>query len=101
LDSVAVIDKISATIKSMNETVTTIAAAVIEQGAATDEIARNISEAAQGTKEVSMSISTVNDAAGGAQKAADELLASSASLASQAKELRGAADRFMNAIRAA
>src|SRR6202043_3766552 len=44
---------ITTTIKSLNEISTAIAAAVEEQGAATNEIARNVQLAAKGTGEVS------------------------------------------------
>ncbi len=50
-ESVGAIQEIAATITSVNEIATTIAAAVDEQGAATKEIARNVQEAAKGTQE--------------------------------------------------
>ena len=43
----------------------TIAAAVEEQGAATEEIARNVDQAAQGTTEVTRNITGVSRADGG------------------------------------
>lgn len=45
-ESVGAIQEIAATIVSVNQSATTIAAAVEEQGAATKEIARNVQEAA-------------------------------------------------------
>ena len=56
-ESVGSIQEIGATIASVNEIATAIAAAVEEQGMATAEIARNVQEAARGTQEVSSNIS--------------------------------------------
>ena len=53
----------------------TIAAAVEEQGAATEsEIARNVQEASIGTQQVSSTIVTVNEAASESGRAAGEML---------------------------
>ena len=101
IDSVAAIEKISETIRSMSDTATTIAAAVVEQGSATDEIARNVNEAAQGTNEVSSNINRVSDATQQTQKQAGQVLGSAEGLAQRAGELRSAAERFMAVIRAA
>ena len=51
-DSVAAIKEIGGTIGRIASIATTIAAAVEEQGAATQEIARNVHQAAKGTAEV-------------------------------------------------
>jgi methyl-accepting chemotaxis protein len=52
-DSVNAIKEISGTIERLSEISSTIAAAVEEQGAATQEISRNVQQAAQGTMQVS------------------------------------------------
>ena len=52
-DSVNAIKEISGTIEKLSEISSTIAAAVEEQGAATQEISRNVQQAAQGTQQVS------------------------------------------------
>jgi methyl-accepting chemotaxis protein len=52
-DSVGAIKEISSTIERLSEISSTIAAAVEEQGAATQEISRNVQQAAQGTQQVS------------------------------------------------
>jgi methyl-accepting chemotaxis protein len=101
IDSVAAIEKISETIRSMSDTATTIAAAVVEQGSATDEIARNVNEAAEGTNEVSSNINRVSDATQQTQRQAGQVLGSAEGLAQRAGELRSAAERFMKVIRAA
>ena len=55
-DSVGAIKEIGDTIGRMSEISSTIAAAVEEQGAATQEISRNIQHAAQGAQRVSSNI---------------------------------------------
>src|SRR5207237_1395922 len=59
-DSVAAIKEIGGTINRISEIASTIAAAVEEQGAATQEIARNVGEAARGTQQVASNITNVN-----------------------------------------
>lgn len=58
-DSVGAIQEISGTIEKLSEISTVIAAAVEEQGAATQEISRNVQQAANGTRQVSANISDV------------------------------------------
>jgi len=58
--SVAAIKEIGGTISQISEISSTIAAAVEEQGAATQEIARNVGEAAKGTAQVANNITDVN-----------------------------------------
>src|SRR5207253_7822042 len=55
-DSVAAIKEIGGTIGRISDIASTIAAAVEEQGAATNEIARNVGEASKGTAQVATSI---------------------------------------------
>src|SRR5215211_7561416 len=50
-DSVTAIKEISGTIEKLSEIASTIAAAVEEQGAATQEISRNVQQAAMGTQQ--------------------------------------------------
>ena len=64
-DSVGAIKEISDTIEKLSEISSTIAAAVEEQGAATQEISRNVQQAAQGTQQVSSNITDVQRAQGG------------------------------------
>ena len=99
--SVSAIGEIGATIGSVNEIATAIAAAIEQQGMATAEIARNIQEAARGTQEVSGNISGVSDAAGETRETAMRLLSSAAQLAGQAETMRASVEDFFTAIRAA
>ncbi len=100
-ESVASIDKITGTIRSMNEIATTIASSVEEQGAATEEIARNVHEAALGTNDVSANIAGVTKAATETGETAERVLATSQVLDRHASDLRHAADEFMETVSAA
>jgi methyl-accepting chemotaxis protein len=100
-DVVRAIEHITTTIAAINDAATTIASAVEEQGAATQEIARNVHEAAQGTGQVSSNITGVNRAAGETGTAAGQVLTSADVLGKQAKTLRDEIDAFLAHIRAA
>jgi methyl-accepting chemotaxis protein len=65
-----VIRGIGLTIEKIKQINFGIASAVEEQGAATQEIARNVQQAAQGTDEVTRTIHTVKEASVGTGAAA-------------------------------
>ncbi|MBA2397217.1 MAG: HAMP domain-containing protein [Bradyrhizobium sp.] len=99
--AVTAIRSISTTIGEINDVTTAIAAAVEEQGAATREIARNVSHAATGTSEVSSNIVGVSSASTEAGTAASEVLTASGALRREADVLREEIDAFLENIRAA
>ena len=78
-----------------------IAAAVEEQGSATNEISRNVHEAAAGTREVTTTIGGVSQAATETGAAASEVLSASAALSKQAEELSREMHGFASDVRAA
>lgn len=100
-ESVGSIQEIEATIASVNEIATAIAAAVEEQGMATAEIARNVQEAARGTQEVSSNISGVSQTASETGRTATQLLSSANELSQQSEMLRTQVEGFFVAIRSA
>jgi methyl-accepting chemotaxis protein len=100
-EAVQAIEKIGGTISSIHGIATTIASAVEEQGAATREIARNVQQAAEGNGQVSHNIVGVNQAAGEAGLAADQVLQSADELSRQSAKLRVDVDQFLQRIRAA
>jgi methyl-accepting chemotaxis protein len=100
-DSVKAIEGIGTTIKQVHEIATTIAAAVEEQGAATQEIARNVQQAASGTGQVSSNIADVTRAVGEAGRAAERVLTESGGLMQQSDELRKQVSEFLSVIRVA
>jgi methyl-accepting chemotaxis protein len=100
-EAVTAIREIGEVIKRVNDVSTTIAAAVEEQGAATQEIARNAQQAAKGTSDVSTNISGVTQAAGETGTAATQVLEAAKSVAAQSENLRQRVDSFLGSIRAA
>ncbi len=100
-DSVAAIKEIGGTISRISEIAATIAAAVEEQGAATQEIARNVGEAAKGTQQVASNITDVNRGAGETGSASAQVLASAQSLSSESNHLKAEVDKFFMTVGAA
>jgi len=101
LDSVAAIKEIGGTIGRISEITSTISAAVEQQGAATQEIARNVDEAAKGTGHVASSINAVSRGAGETGSASAQVLASAQSLSSESNHLKLEVDKFLSTVRAA
>ena len=100
-DSVAAIKEIGGTITRISEIAATIAAAVEEQGAATQEIARNVQQAAQGTAQVAANISDVSKGAGETGSASSQVLSSARELSGQGNKLKFEVDKFLTTVRAA
>ena len=65
-EAVQAIEGIGRTIGAINDITSAISLAVEQQGSATQEIARDVQEAALGTGQVSSNIAAVNQAAEGA-----------------------------------
>jgi methyl-accepting chemotaxis protein len=100
-DAVNAIASIGKTIGEIDQISTAIAAAVEQQGAATQEIARNVEEAAKGTQEVSSNIGGVTEAANSTGAVANQVLASARSLSEQSGELRNLVQTFLTEVKAA
>ena len=76
-------------------------AAVEEQAAATQEIARNVEQASAGTQEVSSNIAGVTEAAGSTGRAAEGMREASLRLTEQSDTLKQAVGTFLRDIRKA
>jgi methyl-accepting chemotaxis protein len=100
-DSVGAIKEIGDTIGRMSEISSTIAAAVEEQGAATQEISRNIQHAARGTSEVSANITDVQRGAGETGSASAQVLSAAQSLSRDSNRLKLEVGKFLDTVRAA
>ena len=100
-ESVGAIKEISDTIGRMSEISSTIAAAVEEQGAATQEISRNIQQAAQGTQQVSSNITDVQHGATETGSASAQVHSSAKSLSSESNRLKLEVGKFLDSVRAA
>ena len=85
----------------MSDVATSIAAAVEEQGAATQEIVRNVAQAAGGTDMVTTNITGVADAAAGTGAAAGQVLGAASELSRQSEHLGAEIQRFLATVRAA
>jgi methyl-accepting chemotaxis protein len=100
-DSVGAIKEIGDTIARMSEISSAIAAAVEEQGAATQEISRNIQHAAHGTSEVSANIGDVQRGAGETGAASAQVHSAAQSLSQESNRLKSEVARFLESVRAA
>ncbi len=100
-DAINAIQAIGGIIGEVNEVATAIAAAVQEQGAATQEITRSTQYAAQGTKNVSDNITGVKTDADTAAGAADNVKQASETLETQSRQLGEQVSDFLGKIRAA
>ena len=98
--SAEAIETITKTIGRVSEISTAIASAVEEQGAATQEISRNVQQAAQGTQEVSANSTGVSEAARQTGLAANEVLQSAGVLSRDGATLRTQVDEFLRTVRA-
>jgi methyl-accepting chemotaxis protein len=99
--SVTSIKEIGTTIALISEISATIAAAVEEQGAATQEIARNVQQAASLSNHVAANVTDVNKGAGQTGIASTQVLSSAQSLSKESQQLRIEVDNFLAAVRAA
>jgi methyl-accepting chemotaxis protein len=100
-ESVAAIKEIGGTIGRISEIAATIAAAVEEQGAATQEISRNVQQAAHGTSQVATNITEVNRGASETGSASTQVLGSAKSLANESNRLKLEMGKFLETVRAA
>lgn len=99
--AVSAIAGITGRIREIDGMATGIAAAVEEQGAATQEIVRNVAQAAQGTSEVTSNISGVARASEETGAAASQVLASASELSRQSEHLASEVRLFLSTVRAA
>jgi methyl-accepting chemotaxis protein len=100
-DSVGAIKEISGTIEKLSEISSTIAAAVEEQGAATQEISRNVQQAALGTMQVSSHVTDVQHGAGETGSASSQVLSAAQSLSNESNRLKLEVGKFLSSVRAA
>jgi methyl-accepting chemotaxis protein len=99
--TVGAIREIGATIGQIDEIAGSIATAVEAQGAAIKDIARNVQEAADGTRGVTQNIAGVTNASGEVGRAAESVLGSAGDLADQSARLKQEVDSFLATVRAA
>ena len=96
--AVSAIGEIATIITSINDYQLTIASAVEEQTATTNEMARNVSEASTGSGEIATNISGVAAAASTTTEAVNQTLAAIGELARMSSELRTEVGRFRTTV---
>ncbi|MGD9639193.1 MAG: methyl-accepting chemotaxis protein [Alphaproteobacteria bacterium] len=99
--SVSAITKIGDVINKIDQISAVIAAAVEEQGAATQEISKNIDQASQGTKSVSDNIVIITKVASDSGMAANDVLVASKDLADKTDVLKSEILSFIEKIKIA
>jgi methyl-accepting chemotaxis protein len=97
--AVEAVRHVAASMTEIEKVTTAIASAVEEQGAATQEISRNATLAAQGTKTLATNISTVNGAIGETTRSAGAVLEASLSLSDEATRLTEDVQNFFASLR--
>ena len=85
----------------MNDISGSIASAIEEQGASTQEIAHNTEAAARGTAEVSDNIGGVSQGIAATETAASRVLAAADQIGRQTASLRAEVDKFLTNVQAA
>jgi methyl-accepting chemotaxis protein len=100
-DSVVAIKEIGATIGQMSEIAAAIAAAVNQQGTATQQIAHDVQSAATGTADAAASSTDVAKGSSETGAASSRLLASAQTLSGEGGHLKREVEEFLRSVRAA
>ncbi|MCJ2090538.1 methyl-accepting chemotaxis protein [Methylobacterium sp. E-005] len=100
-DAVSAIEEIGGTIEQVHGIAIGVAAAVEEQQVATQEIARSVAEAANGTRSVTETMALVLDAAHETGLSAAQVLEAAADIARRSNGLGGEVTGFVTQVRAA
>ncbi|WP_372425893.1 methyl-accepting chemotaxis protein [Salinarimonas chemoclinalis] len=95
------VERIGRMIGEIREGASLVASAAEEQGATTNEIARNVNEAAKGTSAVSESMSAMTQAAAETGRMSGEVRVSAESLSGSADTLKTRVSDFLGRVRAA
>ncbi|WP_188873471.1 methyl-accepting chemotaxis protein [Iodidimonas muriae] len=97
--TVDAIEAIRTIIAEIDTTAVSIASAVEQQDASTQEIARNVSEVSAGAQDISRDMASLNEGAASNGAAANQVLGSAQSLATQSSDLREQVQQFLSSIR--
>jgi methyl-accepting chemotaxis protein len=101
LSSIAAIGAIQHTIREISEISGAIAAAVTEQGAATQEIARSVETAAQRTNATANQVAQLGEATASARDSASRVKSVADDLGTVAVRIRGQVQQFFDRLRVA
>jgi methyl-accepting chemotaxis protein len=97
--SINAVQTIRNMVRQISERASTVAVSAREQTIATNEISRNVQEAAHGTTQVSASISDVTQASNETGSMSTQVLSAANELGTQAKTLSQEVDQFIKRIR--
>ena len=100
-DSVGAIKEISGTIEKLSQISSTIATAVEQQGAVTQEISRKLHETSHGTRQVSANITDVQRGASETGSASSQVLSAAQTLSTDSSRLKQEVSKFLASVRAA
>ncbi|WP_186399186.1 methyl-accepting chemotaxis protein [Stappia sp. P2PMeth1] len=100
-DSIVATNSVAEMVRAIHQRTSAMAAATEEQNAATNEIARNVAEAASGTRSVSSSIVDVTDQATHTGTLSNEMRESIRDLHARSNRVQAAMAEFLGTIRAA
>jgi methyl-accepting chemotaxis protein len=100
-ETVAEIRAISSTITLISQVSSAIAAAVEQQGAATQEIARNVQQSARLSTQVASEVNEVNRGSSETGSASGQVLTAAQLLTGQSERLKARVEQFLNTVRAA
>ncbi len=100
-EAVQAITSIGYTITAIGESTTAISSAITEQTSTTEEIARNVVQASAGTREVTESISIVNNKTLTTGSASKQLLKTAEHLSKQSSDLSKEVGHFLESIKTA
>ena len=98
-EAVSAVSHITHTIRHINETSSAIASAVEEQGSATEEIARNVLQAAEGASAVSANIANLSLSATETDQASTNVMHAAQDLTQQSATLQQGVQNFIKTIR--
>lgn len=98
-EAVSAVSHITHTIRHINETSSAIASAVEEQGSATEEIARNVLQAAEGASAVSANIANLSLSATETDQASTNVMHAAQDLTQQSVTLQQGVQNFIKTIR--
>ena len=99
--AVQAMEAIRKIIADIDETAVSIASAVEQQDASTQEIARNVAEVSAGAQDIARDMHTLNEGAATTGAAANQVLGSAQNLARESQNLREQVEQFLDRIRAA
>ena len=99
--SVQAMQTVGRTIAEISEVSTAIASAVEQQGAATNEIARNVQHASAGTEQVSSNVGGISQAAADTGLIATRVSGASQRISGEVNTLRAEVEKFLSSMKAA